>query len=108
MLMVFAFPTWIFSARSIDRLGKTLHTRARNELLSNEATPQTKASVFGFHRSMDNLVAVFVSIAALIFLYFYLDVYKSLSYFSVFPDIITIIQRRHFQGVDFQYYLKER
>ncbi len=49
---------WIFFARTIDRLGKGVRTSARDALLSDEATPQTKGRVFGFHRSMDSLGAV--------------------------------------------------
>ena len=58
MMAIFIFPLWIFFARTIDRLGKGIRTGARDALLSDEATPQTKAKVFGFHRSMDTLGAV--------------------------------------------------
>ncbi|HQS51014.1 MAG TPA: MFS transporter, partial [Daejeonella sp.] len=44
--------------RTIDRFGKGLRTGARDAVLSDEATPQTKGKVFGFHRSMDTLGAV--------------------------------------------------
>src|SRR6476646_7963055 len=50
MMAVFIYPLWIFSARTLDRLGKGIRTGARDALLSGEATPETKGRVFGFHR----------------------------------------------------------
>jgi hypothetical protein len=44
---------WIFFARTLDRFGKGIRTAARDALLSQQATKETKASVFGFHRAMD-------------------------------------------------------
>src|SRR5205807_2194247 len=42
MMALFTFPAWIFTARTIDRLGKGIRTGARDALLSDEATPGTK------------------------------------------------------------------
>ena len=55
MMAVFTFPVWIFFSRTIDRFGKGVRTGARDALLSDEATAQTKGRIFGFHRSMDTL-----------------------------------------------------
>ena len=73
MMAAFAYPLWIFFARTTDRLGKGLRTAARDALLSQNATPETKARVFGFHRSMDTLGAAFgPMIALLLFVLFIL------------------------------------
>jgi sugar phosphate permease len=56
MMALFAFPLWIFFARTIDRFGKGIRTGARDAILSDEATPKTKGKVFGFHRSMDGAI----------------------------------------------------
>src|SRR5580692_4278981 len=42
MMALFTFPVWIFSARSLDRLGKGIRTGARDAMLSDEATSETK------------------------------------------------------------------
>src|ERR1051325_5731403 len=55
LMAAFTYPLWVFFVRAIDRLGKGLRTAARDALLSQNATPETKARVFGFHRSMDTL-----------------------------------------------------
>lgn len=68
MMAVFTFPFWIFTARTIDRIGKGIRSGARDAMLSDEATPQTKGRVFGFHRSMDTLGAVIGPLSALAFL----------------------------------------
>jgi hypothetical protein len=57
MMAVFIFPLWIFFARTIDRFEKDFEPE-RDAMLSDEATPQTKGKIFGFHRSMDTLGAV--------------------------------------------------
>ncbi len=78
MMAMFIYPVWIFLARSMDRLGKGIRTGARDAILSDEATPQTKGKIFGFHRSMDTLGAVLGPSLALLYLYFYPGEYKTL------------------------------
>lgn len=90
MMAIFTFPLWIFTARTVDRLGKGIRTGARDALLSDEATAQTKGTVFGFHRSMDTLGAVIGPLSALLFLYFYPQHYKALFYIAFIPGIIAI------------------
>lgn len=90
LMAVFTFPLWIFSVRSLDRIGKGVRTGARDALLSDEATPETKGTVFGFHRSMDTLGAVIGPLSALIFLYFYPAQYKTLFYLAFIPGIVAI------------------
>ena len=69
MMAVFVFPMWIFFSRAIDRLGKGIRTGARDAILSDEATPETKGKIFGFHRSMDTFGAVIGPSLALLYLY---------------------------------------
>lgn len=90
MMALFIYPMWVFLARSIDRLGKGVRTGARDALLSDEATPETKGRVFGFHRSMDTLGAVLGPLCALIYLAYRPDDYKTLFYIAFFPGIIAI------------------
>lgn len=90
MMAVLTFPLWIFSARTIDRLGKGIRTGARDAMLSDEARLDTKGSVFGFHRSMDTLGAVIGPLLALSFLYFYPNKYKQLFYLAFIPGIVAI------------------
>jgi MFS family permease len=90
LMAIFAFPVWIFIARTADRLGKGLRTGARDAMLSAEATPQTKGKVFGFHRSMDTLGAVLGPAAALIFLYFHPNEYKTLFLIAFLPGLAAI------------------
>ena len=91
MMAILTFPLWIFSARTIDRVGKGLRTGARDALLSDEATPQTKARVFGFHRGMDTLGACIGPSIALLYLYFAPGAYKPLFYFAFVPGIISVL-----------------
>ncbi|MDX2046272.1 MAG: MFS transporter [Chitinophagaceae bacterium] len=82
---------WVFSARTIDRLGKGIRTGARDAMLSDEATAQTKGAVFGFHRSMDTFGAVLGPLTALAFLYFYPGEYRTLFLAAFVPGIIAVI-----------------
>lgn len=99
MMAVFVYPLWIFFARSIDRLGKGVRTGARDALLSDEATPETKGTVFGFHRAMDTLGAVLGPSCALIYLAYHPDDYKTLFYIAFFPGVIAIA---------FTFFIKEK
>jgi MFS family permease len=91
MMAVFTFPLWIFFARTIDRFGKGIRTGARDAILSDEATPETKGKVFGFHRSMDTLGAVIGPSLALLYLYFYPQDYKTLFFIAFFPGLFAVL-----------------
>jgi MFS family permease len=91
MMVLFVFPVWIFFVRTIDRFGKGLRTGARDAMLSDEATPQTKGKVFGFHRSMDTFGAVLGPLAALVFLYYRPDDYKTLFLIAFLPGIAAVL-----------------
>lgn len=90
MMAAFVYPLWIFFARTIDRLGKGLRTAARDALLSQNATKETKARVFGFHRAMDTLGAAIGPGIALLFLIFYPNQYKALFLLAFIPGIISV------------------
>jgi MFS family permease len=68
MMALFTYPIWVFFVRTIDRLGKGVRTGARDALLSDEATADTKGRVFGFHRSMDTFGAVLGPLLALMYI----------------------------------------
>lgn len=90
MMGLLAWPVWIFFARTTDRLGKGLRTAARDALLSEEATPATKARVFGFHRAWDTVGAITGPLLALLFLYFYPKEYKTLFFIAFVPGLISV------------------
>jgi len=91
MMAMFVYPLWIFFARTLDRFGKGIRTAARDAMLSQQATKETKASVFGFHRAMDTVGAAIGPIIALVFLYFFPKNYSSLFYFAFIPGIIAVL-----------------
>jgi len=91
LMAIVAIPIWVFFARTLDRLGKGIRTGARDALLSDEATPQTKGRVFGFHRSMDTLGAAIGPSLALVFLLYNPNQYKTLFYLAFVPGVLAII-----------------
>ena len=99
MMALFIYPMWIFFARTIDRLGKGVRTGARDALLSDEATPETKGRVFGFHRSLDTLGAVLGPLFALVYLAYHPADYKTLFFIAFFPGVIAIA---------FTFFIKEK
>lgn len=91
MMAMFVFPIWIFFARTIDRFGKGIRTGARDAMLSNEASPETKGKVFGFHRSMDTAGAVLGPLVALLYLYFNPNDYKTLFFIAFIPGMLAVV-----------------
>jgi MFS family permease len=91
MMAVFIYPLWIFFARTLDRLGKGVRTAARDALLSQEATKETKGRIFGFHRGMDTAGATIGPALALLFLYFYPGRYKTIFYMAFIPGVISVL-----------------
>jgi MFS family permease len=90
MMAMFIYPLWIFTARTIDRLGKGIRTGARDAMLSDESTAKTKARVFGFHRSMDTMGAVLGPAIALLWLYFRPGDYRNLFLLAFVPGVLAI------------------
>lgn len=90
MMALFVVPLWVFCARTLDRLGKGVRNAARDAMLSDEATPRTKGTVFGFHRSMDTVGAVIGPSLALVYLYFHPEDYRTLFLLAFFPGLVAI------------------
>jgi MFS family permease len=90
MMGMFVAPIWIFFSRTLDRFGKGIRTAARDAILSDEATPETKGNVFGFHRAMDTLGAVIGPLLALLYLYFYPAQYKTLFFIAFIPSLFAV------------------
>ena len=91
MMAAFIFPLWIFLSRTIDRIGKGLRTGARDAMLSDESTQETKGTVFGFHRSMDTFGAVLGPSIALVYLYYHPFHYRQLFLIAFIPGALAII-----------------
>lgn len=90
MMILLRHPLWIFFTRTVDRFGKGIRTGARDALLSDEATKETKARIFGFHRSMDTLGAVIGPLFALFYLYFYPENYRTLFLIAFIPGVFAV------------------
>lgn len=91
MMAIFTVPIWIFFARTMDRFGKGIRTGARDAMLSEEAMPETKGKIFGFHRSMDTVGAVLGPSVALAYLYYYPQEYKTLFYAALLPGLLAVL-----------------
>jgi MFS family permease len=99
LMAFFLNPIWILLCRSADRLGKGIRTGARDAILSDEATPESKARVFGFHRSWDTLGAVLGPALALVYLFYFPLDYTKLFIIAFVPGIFSI---------GFTYLIKEK
>ena len=91
MMALLSYPLWIFFARTTDRVGKGLRSAPRDAMLNANASKETKASVFGFHRSMDTIGAIVGPLLALIFLQCYPQDYKNLFLLAFIPGLIAVI-----------------
>jgi MFS family permease len=91
LMVLFTFPLWVFFARTLDRFGKGIRTGARDAMLSDQATPNTKGTVFGLHRSMDTLGAVLGPLLALMYLYAFPHEYKMLFLLAFLPGLAAVI-----------------
>ncbi|MFN8276430.1 MAG: MFS transporter [Chitinophagales bacterium] len=89
-MSVSVLPIWIFFVRTLDRFGKGIRTGARDALLSSEATPETKARIFGFHRSMDTMGAVIGPLFALVYLHYHPNQYRNLFLLAFVPGILAL------------------
>ncbi len=91
LLALSSHTLWVFLMRTMDRLGKGVRTGARDALLAHESTAESRAKVFGFHRSMDTAGAVLGPLLALLFLHFYPERYVALFLIAILPGIATVL-----------------
>jgi len=90
LMVIFINPLWVIFTRALDKFGKGIRTGARDAILSDEATPETKGKIFGFHRSMDTFGAVLGPSLALLYLYFYPENYKTLFFIAFIPGLFAV------------------
>lgn len=90
LMGLFPFVAPVAGARSLDRLGKGMRGSARDALLVAESAPEDRGKVFGFHRGMDTLGAVFGPLLALLYLYFYPGEYLNLFLIAFVPGMIGV------------------
>ncbi len=91
LLGLFLWPVWVFSIRTMDRLGKGIRTGARDAILSGESTPETRGRIFGLHRSLDTLGAVIGPAFALVYLSFNPGMYRPLFAIAFLPGLLAIV-----------------
>jgi MFS family permease len=90
MMALFTSPVWVFFVRTTDRLGKGLRTAPRDALLSQNATPATKARVFGLHRAMDTVGAALGPCLALLLLYLFPSRYRLIFFIAFLPGLASV------------------
>lgn len=81
----------IFMARITERLGKGVRSSARDALLADESSEQTRGRVFGFHRSMDTLGAAIGPVIALIYLSFNPGDYRTMFLIAFIPGVAGVL-----------------
>ncbi|MCC7299411.1 MAG: MFS transporter [Bacteroidia bacterium] len=91
LMALSTLPIWVFFSRSADRLGKGIRTAARDAMLADESTAETRGKIFGFHRSMDTVGAFMGPLIALIFLGFYPNQYRWLFVLAFVPGMLAIV-----------------
>ena len=82
---------FVLVARFIDRFGKGIRTSARDSLIAESCSENTRGKSFGFHRALDTLGAVFGPLAAILFLAIFNDNLRFIFYIAVIPGLIGII-----------------
>ncbi len=91
MLAAFTFPLWVFSVRTLDRLGKGIRTSARDAILSSESTSETKGRIFGLHRAMDTAGAMLGPVLALFLIWFLPENFRLIFLIAFIPGIIAVV-----------------
>jgi MFS family permease len=83
--------TVVLSARVLDRFGKGIRSTARDAMLAESSTPETRGRAFGFHRSMDQLGAVIGPLLALPLIAFFQHDYRKLFLIGFLPAVAGVL-----------------
>lgn len=89
LLAIFTTLPGVYLARSLDRVGKGIRTAPRDALLNDEASPEHRNAVFGFHRSMDTVGAIMGPLAVLMFLTFYSESIQAVFLWALIPGLMA-------------------
>jgi MFS family permease len=81
----------VMGVRIVDRLGKGLRTSPRDALLASDADDADLGRVFGFHRAMDHLGAVFGPIVALMLLAAGVEDLRVVFASTIVPGLLTVV-----------------
>ena len=76
--------------RFLDRVGKGIRTAPRDAWLGKLSHPESMATVYGFHRAMDNLGAFIGPMVATAFLFFYPGQIRSLFLWAIVPGLLSV------------------
>lgn len=81
----------VLLARFLDRSGKGIRTAPRDSILLENTETHNKGFIFGFHRALDSLGAVFGPILALVFLYILKENMRWVFFIAFVPSIIGVV-----------------
>jgi MFS family permease len=80
----------VLFCRIMDRFGKGLRSPARDAMLADSCTPQTRGAVFGFHRSADTLGAIIGPLIALCCIG-YAVTFQKIFLISIVPSVLGFV-----------------
>ncbi len=81
----------VFLSRITDRTGKGIRTAPRDALLASYSDQNNKGAIFGFHRGMDTLGAVFGPLFGLLLLSIYSNNFRSVYLFALIPSLAAVV-----------------
>jgi MFS family permease len=90
VLSVAASWLYVLFARFIDRFGKGIRTSARDALIADSASPETRGAAFGLHRALDTAGAVVGPLLALVLLHFLDNKYSLIFLLASIPAFIGV------------------
>ncbi len=85
-----SWPT-VLIGRFFDRTGKGIRTAPRDSILLENTQPHNKGFIFGFHRALDSIGAVFGPILALVFLYLLKENMRWIFFIAFVPSMIGVL-----------------
>jgi MFS family permease len=80
----------VFLSRITDRTGKGIRTAPRDALLAGYSDRNNKGAIFGFHRAMDTLGAVFGPLLGLLLLTIYSYNYRLVFLYALIPSLAAV------------------
>ncbi|HXK37495.1 MAG TPA: MFS transporter [Candidatus Paceibacterota bacterium] len=80
----------VLGGKFADRLGKGTRTSARDAFIAENSAPKDRGVVFGFHRGMDTLGAVFGPLIGIVLLSYFPNNFREIFLFSLIPTVFAI------------------
>jgi len=84
-------PFWVFTARTMDRIGKGIRGAPRDALVADSVAPEIRGAAFGLRQSLDTAGAFLGPFIAFVLMFLLHSSFRLIFWCAVIPAVIAVL-----------------